>query len=464
MRWLSENWRGRRGLLHQRLATELQDAIAKGQISLGSELPTVRALTIAASVSKVTAAQALDQLIESGWAQRRDRAPALARTPGAARQQLAPVNMNDAKRGTRDFQAARVAAPVEEYLEALSRAQERLAPELLGAGRISGGHPELRRMIAKRFTDSGLPTTADEVIVTNGAMGAFASIIDAHPGPVLVEDPTYHVALGILAAKRRRTIGWARTPTWDATNLSTLAQRTKPSVAYLVPDFHNPSGALASSDERIGVGAVLHPLPTLKAVIIDETFFDLDLREPGENQAAPIQHFAALHPNARNIITISGLSKIAWAGLRIGWARVPDPQQRAQVGALADITPPPILDQLIAIELWPELDRIIRDRLVRLRVQRASLLDHFEMHALSATIPAGGLSAWVDLGAPVAVQLRDRLERKGWFISTGATYSSAQPYEQFIRLPFTHESETIAQLFSALGPDLAQLRFAANRR
>jgi DNA-binding transcriptional MocR family regulator len=442
---------------------ELQDAIARGQISLGAELPTIRALTIEAEVSKVTATQALDRLIESGWALRRDRAPALARTPGATRQQIAPTDFAHPQRGTRDFQAARVAAPIEEFMGAFLKAQNRLPSELLGSGRIPGGHPELRRAIAKRFTRSGLPTKPEEVIVTNGAMGAFASIVDANPGAVLVEDPTYHVALAILAAKRRRVVGWARTKTWNRADLETLAHRTKPSVAYLVPDFHNPTGRLASSVERKQVGALLRMRTTLNVIVVDETFFDLDLRVDGDQKSEAIAHFAALNPAMSNVITIGGLSKIAWAGLRIGWARIPDPDQRAKIAAASDITPPPILDQLIALELWPELDRIIRRRCALLRTQRSTLLAQLENCGLQAEVPLGGLSAWVDLGSPIAPQLRDSLARQGWFISIGATYSSSQPFERFIRLPFTQEPETIVRLFKVLGPELAHLRFTSRR-
>ncbi len=462
MQWLSSSWRQRPGLLHERIAAEVQDAISRGQISLGTELPTVRALTTLASVSKVTASQALDQLIETGWAERRDRAPALARTPEAAKQRIAPVDLVDAYRGTHDFQAARVAAPVDAYLAALARAQKRLPSELLGSGRIARGHRELRRLIAKRFSESGLRTTAEQVIVTNGAMGAFAAMVDNESGPVLVEDPTYHVALAMLAAKRRRVVGWARSPSWDADSLERLLQRTKPTVAFLVPDFHNPSGALATATERRQVGKVLRTISSLKTVVIDETFFDLDLRDSAARRSAPVSHFAALTSDA-NIITIGGLSKIAWAGLRIGWARIPDPEQRAKIAANTDVTPPPILDQLIAIELWPELDRIIRSRIRRLRVQRNTLCELLEIHELHTMVPLGGLSAWVDLGAPLATSLADRLHRRGWFVSQGSAYSATQTFDRFMRLPFTHEPAVIEELFSILGPELAQLRLRASR-
>jgi DNA-binding transcriptional MocR family regulator len=459
----TETWRRRPGFLHERLAAEIQDQIARGQISLGTELPSVRGLSTSAAVSKVTATQALDQLIETGWAHRRDKAPAIARTPGAQRQHIAPVDLSEPQRGRRDFRLARVAAPVEEFLDALTKAQARLPRELLGGGRLPGGHPDLRRLIAKRFTSSGLPTTPEQVIVTNGAMGAFASIVDSHPGPTVVEDPTYHVALGILTSKRRRVIGWARTPVWDTESLRGLAQRTKPAIAYLVPDFHNPSGLLSSTEERQAVGDILGALMEMKAIVIDETFFDLDLRSAQTSFREPIPHFAALHPAMANIITVGGLSKIAWAGLRIGWARVPDPQQRALIAAASDVQPPPILDQLIAIELWPELARIVRRRIKRLQAQRAVMLENLVTHGLSTALPLGGLSAWVDLGAPIAGQLRDRVASKGWYISTGSMYSTGQPFDRFIRLPFTQEPETIAELFEVMGKELAHLRFANKR-
>lgn len=68
-----------------------------------------------------------------------------------------------------------------------------LLPPYLGqTGYDQQGLPVLREAIARRYSERGLPTRPDEVMVVNGALSAFALILRLFTGPgdrVVIDAP-----------------------------------------------------------------------------------------------------------------------------------------------------------------------------------------------------------------------------------------------------------------------------------
>ena len=85
-----------------------------------------------------------------------------------------------------------------------------------------------------------------------------------------------------------------------------------PRLAYLVPTFHNPTGALL---DLTGRQHVVRTVTETQVMTID----DLTLAELDHRGSAP-PPLAALAPDAP-IISVGSLSKVFWGGLRIGWVR-----------------------------------------------------------------------------------------------------------------------------------------------
>jgi DNA-binding transcriptional MocR family regulator len=71
-----------------------------------------------------------------------------------------------------DLAHASLAAPATELRTAAALAVEDLDAHLSGHGYDLLGLPALRAAIARRFTARGLPTTADQVLVTAGGQAA----------------------------------------------------------------------------------------------------------------------------------------------------------------------------------------------------------------------------------------------------------------------------------------------------
>lgn len=450
---IRSTWRERTGRLPDRLAAEIRDAIQRGSIPPGSPLPAERAVAAQAGVSRSTVVAAFNLLDGSGWIRRRARARAVAAFPDSHRQTLAPAPLDPA--GALDVRRALVAAPSGELTRALEQARTALVPHLLTDGRLDAGIPALRERVAARYTAGGLPTEARQIVITNGALGAFAAIVDSTPGRVLIEDPTYYVALRMLAARRRPLIAWTRGPCWDVDHLTALVRRQRPSLAYLVPDFHNPTGRLASADERSTVAAAM---PSGCTVVVDETLREIDLRERG----TPLPgHLASFLPSA---FTVGSLSKTVWSGLRIGWLRAPDVATAERIVLSTNAHPVPVIEQLVAAELLSVLDTITAARLPRLAAQRDLTLELVAERGMSAHVPDGGLVLWVDIGRPLASVIAAALATRGMHVLPGAASAARGVFERHLRLPIVHPPDVLARVLDAVVDELGDRRRRPGRR
>ena len=151
-----------------------------------------------------------------------------------------------------------------------------LPGELAGCGgAVSRGYyptgvPLLREAIAARYTTRGVVTSAEQILVTAGAMGALhllACSVFARGGLVLVEQPTYPTALDALRATPARLVPFPVTSEgWDLDRLATVFRQIRPQFAYLIIDFHNPTGALLDLPGRAALLAAADQSGTLLVI------------------------------------------------------------------------------------------------------------------------------------------------------------------------------------------------------
>ena len=116
----------------------------------------------------------------------------------------------------------------------------------------------------------------------------------------------------------------------------------------------------------------------------------------------------AAHDRHARVISIGGMSKPYWGGLRIGWIRATEQivQRLTAVRVGVDMSGP-VLDQLVAVELLNRADAIVPARRKQLREQRDVLAAALrrELPDLRFTLPAGGVTLWAELDAPVSSAL-----------------------------------------------------------
>ena len=157
-------WRGG-GTTYLELAGALRALTVEGRLPPHTGLPSERALAAALGVSRNTATAALGVLREQGF---------LASRPGTGSWVTHPPARHDRPDESRspagdviDLTLANLPAPPE--LAALASAAAAALPrELGGHGYEPFGLPAARAAVATHLSDRGLPTSPDQVLITQG--------------------------------------------------------------------------------------------------------------------------------------------------------------------------------------------------------------------------------------------------------------------------------------------------------
>ena len=316
-----------------------------------------------------------------------------------------------------------------------------LHEELTGpAAAVSRGYyptgvPVLREAIAARYRARGVPTSAEQILVTVGAMGALhllACSVFASGGAVVVEQPTYPTALDALRATPARLVPFPVTSAgWDLDRLVGLLRRLRPRFGYLIVDFQNPTGALLDRAGRAALVAAAHQAGTL--LVVDET--NLELALDGADPPPPL---AAFDEHDR-VVSVGSMSKAFWGGLRVGWIRASATLVAELAAARHSIDlAGPVLDQLVAAGLLADAEAHLRTRRRELAVRRDVL-----SAALQASLPqwhwrrpAGGLCLWVRLDAEISTAMMAAAARHGLRLTNGPRFGLDATLERFVRLPY----------------------------
>jgi DNA-binding transcriptional MocR family regulator len=335
-------------------------------------------------------------------------------------------------------------------MDAVDGAARDLAGHLGGTGYDPLGVPSLRRAVAEHFVERGVPTSEDQILVTAGAQLALALLLDVllAPGdPALLEVPSYPNAIGAFRRAGARFVPAVMTDAgWDLDLVARVFREQVPRVAYLQPDFHNPTGFLMEDDEREAVVRAATRDGT--HLVVDETFARLDL-EPWRPAPRPM----AAHDRDGVVITVGSMSKAFWGGLRLGWIRCAPPLGRrvAQARAAIDLATP-VLEQLIAERLLRASGPILDERRRLLAERRDALAAALreDLPAWRFRMPRGGLCLWAELERPEAESLAEAAEREGVHVVPGTTFSPDGTLDGNLRLPFTLPPDRLREAVSRL--------------
>jgi DNA-binding transcriptional MocR family regulator len=437
-------WRLDRGPLQQRLANRLRDAIERGDLVVGAQLPPERTLARQLGVSRTTVIGAYDSLCEEGWLESRRGSGTFASAPKAPEghrthllSQLArnPIfsGLIDSPMTTIDFAAASPpAAP--QVLAATQFASDDMKAHVAGHGYYTSGVPALRQGLA-RYLSRWIPTTEDEVLVTTGSQQAISLLATMYVEPgdsVVVETPTYPGALDAFRSVRGRLFG---VPVGDhgvrPDDLRLMLSRTRAKLAYVTPSFNNPTGCVTPIESRKELARVA---AEFQAVIVEDHVLS-ELQLDGKEPPPPISASA----NDSTVVMIGSMSKLFWGGLRVGWLRAPKQVVRrlARVKAVADLATS-VVSQLLATRLLASIDEVKaarRESLVAGLNQGSSLLASM-LPSWSWKRPAGGLSLWVRLPVGNATDFAEVAIRHGVAIVPGPTFCPDEGCQEYLRLPF----------------------------
>jgi 2-aminoadipate transaminase len=325
------------------------------------------------------------------------------------------------------------------------------------------GNADLRALVAARMTARGLPTAADDLLITTGSQQALTLITAAllDPGDVVaVEEPTYLAALQCfqLAGARIVTVPSDEGGV-DPAALAAVLTADRPKLLYLVPTFANPTGRTLDLPRRREVArlAAAHGV----WVVEDDPYGELRYR------GDPVPALAAQPGAEDRVLHLGSFSKIAAPGMRLGWVRSPAPLRPALTIAkqAADLHTSTI-DQAAAAAYLADTD--LDERVRGLRTAYATRRDAM-IAAMPRTAPAGstwtdpdgGMFTWLRLPGPVdtATLLPAALARDVAFVP-GAPFYAGRPDTATLRLSFTTHTpdeitEGMRRLAGALNPPAA---------
>ena len=208
---------------------------------------------------------------------------------------------------------------------------------------------------------------------------------------------------------------------------------------YLVPTFHNPTGTVLPEGARREVARLAEK--TGVTVVEDESLADLSF---GPEPPPPVAAFGPRAP----VLTVGSLSKLFWAGLRVGWIRGPRPviARLTRLKVTADLSGS-VVSQALAARLLPHREEVVRRRRRQLqaRFERLSGLLREKIPEWTWVPPDGGLNLWARLPTPSAEDLAAVAPRHGVSIVPGPVHSPSGGCRDRVRLPFVMEEPRLAE-------------------
>jgi 2-aminoadipate transaminase len=342
------------------------------------------------------------------------------------------------------------ALPVSEWRAATDEALHTYGWQALTYGYEAGPAPLVEWLCERLGETDAREPVPDEVFVTAGASQGIelVSAMLTRPGDAIVVDsPTYHLALRILADRDAELIGAPADdegidPAATGALLETLRRNgRRVPLLYLVPTFANPTGVSLSVARRRALVEVARAAGTV--IVEDDTYREIGYDGP------PPQSLWSLDP--RTVVRVGSFAKTVGPGLRLGFLTA-TPEFVARLVRRGYVHSGGGLNHATAFAMAvfgrsggyaAHLDAV-RDRY---RGQRDALAG-----ALDVPAPHGGWFVWLRLPAGMsATALLPAAEAHGVSFVPGTRFYAGPGGDDRIRLSFSmYEPETLVQAAGCL--------------
>lgn len=318
--------------------------------------------------------------------------------------------------------------PMEEIQRATAEVLQRYGAKALQYSPTEGFRP-LREWIAAR-----LGVEADWVLITSGSQQAIdlvGRVFIDEGDPVVVESPTYMGGLLALNPYAPRYL----TVETDAQGAKPEALPEKAKLAYILPSFQNPTGALMDAPRRRAVAQWAERAGVV--VLEDDPYGHIYFDAP-----PPPPIFT--HAKAR-VIYAGTFSKLIAPGLRLGYV-VADPgilaaiiQAKQATDLHSNILGQVILAELIDMGLMEAQAERVRVLYRRRRDRMAEALRAHLDPEVAFDVPQGGMFFW--LRFPEGTDTRALLDLA---LEAGVAFVPGEPF--FAHTPYPAARLTFASV------------------
>jgi 2-aminoadipate transaminase len=462
--------------LYRRIVALFENAISRGAVNAGFQLPPERDLASTLKISRATVVSAYRELeargLVRGYVGRGtfvSAKPDAASAPFAWRGKIAAsalqatdTTVRDLVRAAADPNLMSLAAGVPALdcfpTDAFQRAMNHVLATHADAAWRHGpteGMPRFRAVLADRF--GGEP---EHILVLAGAQQGLdllaRCLID--PGDAVVIDrPGYLGAIQTFRNAGARLVGWDITR-GDTDELEELLLRYRPKLIYTNPTHHNPTGITLSIRARRELLdlAARYRVP----IVEDDTYRELAL-----TGTAPPPSLFKLDDAHTLVIRLNTFSKMLAPGLRLGWITAVRPivDQLALIKQQVD-PHTQNLSQLVVCQLVEQgvFDRHLSTLKAEHRRRRDAMVqalrEHVPASQLRFSVPDGGMYLWCQLPANIRARtVQDRALRESVMVLTGEPFYVDRGGGHQLRLCYTsqppgralHAAKTVARSLAA---------------
>lgn len=261
------------------------------------------------------------------------------------------------------------------------------------------GLDSLRQYIVDRYKQTwGMDITIDNVIITTGsqqALDLIGKVFVNEGDKVMVEKPSY---LGLLQSFCMYRAEFVQTQLnddgLDIEDLKNTIKTHKPKVAYLIPNFQNPTGLTYTKENREKVFEVIKDENMI--LIQDDPYGELRF-EDGERIP-----YIGLNQTEKNIY-LGSFSKIVTPGMRLGYiiANKEIIKMLETAKQASDLHSNIFGQYLISDYLYNnDLDKHIEKIKALYKAQATAMVNAMEEYFpknVKFTHPKGGMFTWVTL-------------------------------------------------------------------
>ena len=306
------------------------------------------------------------------------------------------------------------------------------------------GDGHFRLALANFLTKGyGFDIKPESIFVTNGisnALDLICTLFTKAGDTIFVEEPTYFLALRIFEDHHLKVSSIDTDE--NGLVIESLEENLAefhPKFLYLIPTFHNPTGATIPQErrERLVQLAKEHDF----IIVADEVYHLLSYARK------PPTSFAA-HIGIENVISLGSFSKILAPGLRLGWLQAhPEKIKRFDScglldsgGGLNPFTSAIVGEVIKSGGLEANISKLINIYRSRLHAMDSALRQHLPRVEYSA--PHGGYFFWLRL--PEKTDARELRKNAQFFkvdFRPGTLFSSRDELKNQIRLCYVHYEE-----------------------
>jgi DNA-binding transcriptional MocR family regulator len=436
--------------LYRQLYLKIKELIEIRHLAKGDRLPATRELAGQLGLNRTTVSAAYELLESEGLITGHVGRGSFVADVFAKRTQVSWSDLLDhagpsaaapASTPLASFSSSRPSEllfPMEEFRSCCTEViQSAEAQTILQLGSPSGYAP-LRRYLLDVSRAEGIARDSDDILITSGCqqtVDLLQRTLARNGETVLLEDPVYLGVRHVFERGGARLIG---VPVGDhgldVEALERIIAREQPRLLVVTPNFQNPTGTtlpLAARKELLRITQAA-------GIVVVENDIYGPLAYEGDS-LAPLKRL----DQTGDTVLLRSFSKLAFPGLRVGWA----------------IGPRPLIEKLTEAKQWSDLHTDQLSQAVLLRFAESGRLEQHRQRMLASgrerlhavlgacekylppgatfTRPRGGMSLWVRLpGGLDAGELLPRAEREGVAYLPGKYFAVAHPQPNSLRISF----------------------------